>query len=317
MVFSLFSACDSGSPERHLEKKIPTDTAQSPAYTWTKVTDSAEWPKSYNYQLFSFRDTLWVFHPQGNWYSTDGQQFTKSLLNNPISNHAFLDYLPFRDKVLGLGYFKGNIETYTFRPVIFGSANMRSWDTQAQESNLPGRFFYHPFVFQDKIWIVGGEDSQTAYADIWTSPDGVNWTSVQSGLPFGKRANSQVVKLNNRLYLLNNDVWSSADGLKWVQETKAIVPGEEIFGYAALEYDGKIWLLGCNRNGQFTSNVLFSTDGRHWDRMDAPWSPRGGIAACVFRNKIYLTGGKFGGQDISHPDFVYSNDLWTLEKSAN
>jgi hypothetical protein len=54
-----------------------------------------------------------------------------------------------------------------------------------------------------------------------------------------------------------------------------------VFGYVPLVLDDKIWLLGCNRNGQFTSQVLMSEDGKRWAGMSAPWSPRGGIAATV------------------------------------
>jgi hypothetical protein len=115
------------------------------------------------------------------------------------------------------------------------------------------------------------------------------------------------------LYLLNNDVWSSTDGLNWEKVTDEIVKGEQLFGYSAQVFDNKIWLLGCNRNGQFSSQVLYSSDGKNWLSHTAPWLPRGGIAATVHRGKIYMTGGKYGGTP-NHPDFRYDNDVWVLEK---
>ena len=96
-------------------------------------------------------------------------------------------------------------------------------------------------------------------------------------------------------------------------ETNEIVKGETIFGYAAVVFDSKIWLLGCNRDGRFSSQVLMSTDGKIWRGEDALWTPRGGIAATVYKDKIYLTGGKYGGTP-DQPDFRYSNDVWTLSK---
>lgn len=288
---------------------------RKPTYHWTKILDEGPWKKSYNFQLISLRDTLWVFHYDGIWFSGDGLTWKKAMLPNAIHNLAFLDYVPFRQSILGLGRFDGNIEHYTFQPAIYQTLDLKHWNIPARQSNLPRRFFYHPFVFQDKIWIIGGENNLTTFADSWNSTDGVHWNRVSAHLPFGKRSNSQIVILRNKLYLLNNDVWSSVDGLTWKQETPEIVKGTPIFGYAAVVLDDQIWLLGCNRNGQFSSQVLVSADGRTWQSHDAPWSPRGGIAACVHHGKIYMTGGKYGGQDPTHPDFVYSNDVWTLSKN--
>ncbi len=290
------------------------DLSNSITYKWTNVLEEGPWKKSYNFQLFSHRDTLWVFHPDGNWFSADGRNWRKSTLPNAIDNLTFLDYVPFNQAIFGLGHFTGNSEQYTLRSEIYRTQDLKRWATVAKQSNLPERFFYHPFVFQNKLWFIGGENSQTQFADIWNSTDGVHWQQVKDKLPFGKRSNSQVVTLRNRLYLLNNDVWSSNDGLNWQRETPEIVKGIQIFGYAAVVFDDQIWLLGCNRNGQFSSQVLVSSDGRNWRSQQAPWSPRGGIAACVHRGKIYMTGGKYGGQDPNHPDFVYSNDVWVLER---
>jgi hypothetical protein len=286
---------------------------------WQLVLDTGPWPKSYNFQMFSISDTLWVFHPQGNWYSADGRQWQKSELPNAIGNLAFLNYVIFNDAVYGLGHFTGNIEKHQFEPVVFRTTDLRHWDTMSTNSNLPARFFYHPFVFANKFWIIGGEDQYQQYADIWNSTDGVQWTKLHDRLPFGNRSNSQVLQFNNRLYLLNNDVWSSADGIDWKQETNEIVKNETLFGYTALVFDNKIWLLGCNRNLHFTSNVLASADGKTWMDYPAPWSPRGGVAAAVHRGKIYMTGGKYGGQqagDAGATEFLYSNDLWMMDNST-
>lgn len=169
--------------------------------------------------------------------------------------------------------------------------------------------------FKDKIWIIGGHDGKEDQADIWNSEDAIHWTKVKDELPFGKRANSQIVTLNDRLFLLNNDVWSSSDGINWTRVTPEIVKGQQIFGYAAVVFDNRIFLLGCNRNGEFTSKVLHSADGKNWQEMDAPWPARGGIAACVHQGKIYMTGGKYGGTP-EHTEFIYSNDVWALQRAG-
>jgi hypothetical protein len=117
--------------------------------------------------------------------------------------------------------------------------------------------------------------------------------------------------MNGKLFLLDNDVWSSTDALNWKLETDAIVKNERVFGYAAVVLNNRIWLLGCNRNEQFSSQVYSSVDGKTWESSNAPWTPRGGIASTVFNGKIYMTGGKYGGTK-DHPDFRYSNDVWMM-----
>ncbi len=309
---ALFS-CNTKSAKQKKDTQIPLTDSINSTYTWSKIADSSAWRKNYNFQMFSIRDTLWVFHPDGNWFSADAHRWQKSSLPNAINNHAFLDYILWNDKVLGLGYFEGNIERFRFTPTIFETSNLKTWTRISEKSNLPARFFYHPFTFNNAIWIIGGEDQRNQYDDIWKSVDGVNWKPEKSNMPFGKRSGSQIVELNNKLYLLNNDVWSSSDAVNWELVTNEIIKGQELFGYHAVVFDQQIWLLGCNRNGQFSSEVLYSKDGKNWESQQAPWLPRGGIAATVHKNKIYMTGGKYGGT-TNHPDFRYDNDIWVMEK---
>ncbi len=312
LLLILVGACNQ---KTQLQKENLKPVISSPpiAYKWTKLLDSAPWEKNYNFQMFSIQDTLWTFHPDGNWYSTDGSSWIKSTLTNAIHNLAFLDYVQFKNAMYGIGYFEGNIEAFQYTPEIYQSKDLRSWTTLATTSNLPQRFFNHPFVFKDKLWIIGGEDKNRKYDDIWTSEDAIQWTQVKAKLPLGPRSGSQIVRLNDILYLLDNDVWRSVDGLEWMKVTDEIVPGQFIFGYAAVVLDSKIWLLGCNRNGQFTSQVYFSDNGKDWQSMEAPWLPRGGIAATVHHGKIYMTGGKYGGTP-NHPEFRYDNDVWVMEQ---
>jgi len=307
IFMTLMISCKDSKGTKH------AGSGPDPGYVWTKLADTAPWSKSYSFQMMSVHDTLWTFHPEGNWYTLDGLKWKKSDLPNVINNHAFLDYVFFDGAVYGLGYFRGNIEQFEFKPEIYRTSDFKTWETIAKQSNLPPRFFYHPFVYRNKVWIIGGEDNKTVYADIWNSDDAVRWTKVRENLPFAQRSSSQIVSLNSKLYLLDNDVWISGNGMSWHREKDEIIPGEQIFGYKALVFDQKIWLIGCNRNGKFSSQVLYSSDGINWKTDEAPWLPRGGVAAAVHNNKIYMTGGKYGGTP-DNQEFRYDNDIWVLEK---
>lgn len=298
------------------KKPAKASPAAIPGYRWVKIADEAAFKKSYNFQLFNHNNLLWAFHPDGNYYSADGKQWTKSGLPNSIKNLAFLDYVQMNKTILGLGHFEGNIERYTLNSRVTQTNDMNNWITLAKETNLPKRFFYHPVVFNNKIWIYGGTaDGEKNFDDAWSSPDGVHWAKEAEHLPFGKRNGQHFIVFQNKLFMLDNDVWSSDDGLNWKKVTGRITDAL-LFGYTPVVFDNRIWLLGCNRNGQFASKVYVSSDGKSWQEQDAPWSPRGGIAAAVYNDRIYMTGGKYGGlkKGSTETEFIYSNDVWALEK---
>lgn len=312
LCLSYLLACNgqANNTSHKIQAQVPS--ASDTRYVWTRLTDNAAFQKAYNFQMFNIRDTLWVLHHDGGWYSVNGKDWTKSSLANIIKNNGFLDYIWFNNALYGLGTLTGNIEHYTLTSAIYKTTDMKNWELIASAGSLPKRFFYHPFVFDNKIWIIGGGTEHEQFSDIWSSGDGIQWIKQAENLPFGKRQESQFVFLKGRIFMLNNDVWSSKDAIHWTKETDRFVK-EEIFGYSAVVYDNKIWLLGCNRNNLFRSETLVSDDGKTWTSQSAPWSPRGGTTSCIYKNKIFMTGGKYGGTP-NNPNFIYSNDVWTMEK---
>lgn len=281
-------------------------------YVWQKIKNGAEWSGSYNFQLMTIQDTLWVFHLEGIWYSTDARQWTKSTLPNVIGNTAFLDYVFFQNKIYGIGHFEGNADQHVLRSTIYFSGDRMHWDS-IENTNLQKRYFYHPFVFDGKIWIIGGEQDSNIWSDIVQSSDGIHWQIVKDKLPFGPVINSQFLVYKDKLWMFNDDVWVSDNGLDWKEVTASIVPGQKIFGYAPVVFDEQMWLIACNRSGQFASQVVYSADGLNWKEQKAAWTPRGGVAASVFKDAIIMTGGKYGGTP-QNPEFGYSNDIWEMRK---
>ena len=288
----------------------PSASKVEPSYQWQKLADSGPWAKSYNFQMMTIQDTLWVFHPEGIWFSTDAKNWTRSTLTNVIGNTAFLDYVFFQNKIFGIGHFEGNAEKYTLLPTIYFSSDRMHWDS-IENTNLQKRYFYHPIVFDEKLWIIGGEQDATIWADIIQSSDGIHWQIIKDKLPFGPVINSQFLVYKDKLWMYNDNVWVSENGLDWSEVSKSILPGQQIFGYAPVVFDDRMWLIACNRSGQFACQVVYSTDGINWAEQKALWTPRGGVAASVFKDAIIMTGGKYGGTQ-QNPEFEYSNDIWQM-----
>ena len=284
-----------------------------PSYIWNELTPDAGYAGSYNFQLFADSEKIRAFHPSGVWESRDGKAWKKTGLSNVVKNQAFLEYVGFKGAIYGLGTFEGNIERFTQTTQIARTSDYARWEVLAKESNLPRRFFYHPFVFREKIWIIGGTDKTRKYGDVWNSDDAVHWVKAADSLPFGERSGQHFLLFQDKIFMIDRDVWTSSDAIHWEELTPRIAEGD-IYGNSPIVFDNKIWLVGCSRSGKFSSEVLSSPDGKNWTASHAPWSPRGGTATCIFKNAIIMTGGKYGGQDPSHPTFVYSPDVWEMKK---
>jgi len=112
----------------------------------------------------------------------------------------------------------------------------------------------------------------------------------------------------------DNELWSSANGIEW-SEMKTHLPGK--WAGTPVVFDGKLWMIGANRNnGSFSNALWVSDDGINWITRSAPWSPRGGVAVWQFGGKLYMTGGKFSETVGGEIKFVYSNDVWAMSKKT-
>ena len=106
--------------------------------------------------------------------------------------------------------------------------------TEVKANNNVGwskRSAYQSVVFNNKIWVLGGNDG-SAKNDVWSSSDGSTWTEVKVSNSAGwpkRSAHQSVVFDNGKIWVLGganasfrfiSDVWSSSDGITW-KEVKA------------------------------------------------------------------------------------------------
>ncbi|MFL6208401.1 MAG: kelch repeat-containing protein [Pyrinomonadaceae bacterium] len=293
-------------------------------YGWTKVTEHAPFPGSYNFPLFNLRNKLWAFHSQGNWYSEDGKSWTKAELPPLGLRTGFQQYVQLNDAIYALGTSAGDYLNLTVGARIAKtSSDLKQWEVIAAHSELPARVFYGAVVFDKKIWLLGGFDGKSYYNDVWNSSDGVKWRRIAEKSPWSARANPSAIVFENKIWLIGggiingqvfSDVWHTEDGMNWKQATDKM-SAKAIFGGSPIAFDSKIWLVGVNRNDGFQNAVLVSSDGVNWTEQTAPWTPRGGVATCVYDGKLFMTGGKYSVTENGKIRFIYSNDVWYMTPS--
>ncbi len=297
--------------------------ASASQYSWTKVTDSAAFPGAYNFPVFVVRNQMWAFHPQGNWFSTDGKIWTKSELPLSGLNSGYQKYVQLGDAVFALGTMTGDYTNMRLSSRIVKTVDFKRWETVAEQSELPARVFYGATVFGGKIWLLGGYDGKNYYNDVWNSSDAVHWTRVSEHAAWSPRRFGNVAVFNNRLWVIgggvidgeptnnpksSHEVWSSVDGIEWALVTDKA----QLSGVTPIVFDGKLWLVGANRDGSFGRSSLVTNDGITWREESAPWSPRGAVAAWIFDNKLYITGGKYSVTENGQVRYIYSNDVWYM-----
>lgn len=295
-------------------------------YGWTRLTENADFPKSYNFPVFVVNGTMFAMLGYGVWSSENGSMWQKTTLV-PVRKNVYTgQYVQFRDAVYMLGDHEGNYERITFAPKIRRTRDMKNWETLSERSNLPGRIFPGTVVFRDRIWIVGGYDGQRHRNDVWSSGDGIEWRKESEQAEWSPRVSMGLVVFHGRLWMLGggvidgmtdgnpgsrNEIWWTDDGVSWTRSENRL---PMMAGGTAIVFNDELWLVGANRDGNFSRASLVTSDMRQWREEQAPWSPRGGVATWEFNGSLYMTGGKYSYTDTGNVNFVYSNDVWMMSK---
>jgi hypothetical protein len=266
----------------------------------------------------------------GIWNSTDGFNWvpvTISLPSNEIFRLSF-NIVSFKDK---LWMISGDYLADGLAKNIFESdmdSDVFSWVDVTNESVFSSRVT-QPVVFNNKLWVIGGEESATTFKnDIWSSVDGVEWVQESAEAGFSARKDHQVVFFKDKLWLIggNNDgfhgekdVWSSVDGVNWVEVTTNAAFGLRD-GHQVISFNDKLWLIGgvVSTPGEDDSfirtranDIWSSIDGINWveEVEDAPFSARSNHQLVVFSSTIFLMGG-FDGSTAK-------NDVWSSTDGIN
>ena len=190
---------------------------------------------------------------------------------------------------------------------------------------IPGwspRQSHQTLIYDNKLWVMGGDDGSRRN-DIWSSSDGgTNWTKIitqgdiwqtLSGGRDGFVYDSKIWSIGEgrdgsfRL----NDVWTSTNGVNWKKITGGIKDINNNFtaaviGIEALEYNNKLWVLGGNDTSDEVNDIFVSSDGGvSWNQVMTSgtiWSGRSGHQAFAYNNKLWV----IGGNDINN----LFNDIW-------
>jgi len=345
------TAADEASPAVKV-----ASTRQAPRYQWINVTQQAAYAPRDGAGALVFHGKMWLL---GGWNPSDKTHFPR-ICNNEVWNssdgaqwslvkpNTFLDqsfdptsdwegrhtagYAVHNDKMWIIG---GDANQGHIQNDVWNSSDGKTWKYINQGADVPWgpRVLHCTLVFQDKIWIMGGQTmpgfapprKEAFYRDVWNTNDGIHWTLVTPQEPYwsprGMIGGSVVFK--DRMWILGggtydtpttptrnyfNDVWSSLDGVHWEQHTKA-APWKPRQYHDVAVFDDRMWVMEgyYAQGGGNMKDVWYSEDGVAWTEVpNTPWNPRHASSLFVYDSGLWVVAGN-----------NMQKDVWKLVRTAD
>ncbi|MBI4559568.1 MAG: DUF1565 domain-containing protein [Candidatus Hydrogenedentes bacterium] len=298
---------------------------------WTQVTASAPWAARDSRAAAVFAGKIWILGGNsdlgGNlndiWSSADGSNWTQDTTAAPWSarrGHAAVVH----DNKLWIIGGDSNGQSLTD---VWSSPDGANWTQVTDAVPWTGRYSHTSLSLNGQLWLMGGfigGDSMQMSSEIWSSPDGLNWTQVLIRAPWAPRAWHTGAIFDSKLWVIGggggilafNDAWSSPDGTNWTQ-TVATPPWGPRLGHSTSAHNNRLWVLGgiggdFDGGGQAPADVWSSSDGGNWqqDTAAAPWTARYFHSSAAFDGKLWILGGApaSGGGTTVLDDIWFSSD---------
>lgn len=204
-----------------------------------------------------------------------------------------------------------------------------------QEVEFVARHSHSTIVLDGKMFTIAGHGTGGFRNDVWSSNDGMDWSSILEEAPFEPRRDQASAVFNGNIWVAGgelggpgnlqhvNEVWFSNNGEQWTQ-TNPLSPNT-IFSNRARHtltaFDNKLFLIAGGTNdldgfNKATRNDVWSSaDGIDWqvEVFDAPFPSRDDHAAIVFNSRLWV----IGGLNVGGSDNIFLNDVWYTTDGVN
>lgn len=224
----------------------------------------------------------------------------------------------------GLGQTSGT--TLPFRNDVWTSAGgLSTWSQLSAHGNTTTKWSPRSLVastyFNNKIWVINGSknaNANTPLNDVWSSPDGVNWTQVLAQAPWTGGEGATLTVFKGKMWLIGggtgigDGVWSSADGVTWTQSATVASSTCLIrWGHQTAVFNNKLWIVGNGNPISTGHDLCSSSDGIHWN-VEVPYTPWGmktQFSMLSYNNKLWVIGGTTAPYGPTAT--LATNDVWS------
>ena len=253
---------------------------------WRREVDVADWAPRWGHALFVLKDRLWLIggladvDPIVNladvWSSSDGVHWRCELAETPWQpRHVWAPVMHGGRMYLIAGATDGQ----HYYNDVWSSADGLRWEKASPAGAMfEKRKCLAGVSLAGRIWIAGGSvlDASEAHgaryvSDVWSSPDGRDWTQATAAAAWQPRAFHQMLAIDSVMWLIGGnvggddayltDIWRSADGARWTR-AEADVPWPARHAEAMVQFRGRTWVLGgtSSSRGTWSRNDIWAVD---------------------------------------------------------
>jgi fibronectin type 3 domain-containing protein/dihydrofolate reductase len=342
LYYYWMKACQTGDACSDFSLPVTTRTFSLPP-RWTQLpTSSDDFESRQDQTSLSFGNKLWVIGGSDRflnglldvWSYTDGAFWIKESApsSSRLSGRTRHTSVVHNGKMWVIG---GYLDSNKFTNDVWNSTDGVTW-TQVKcndEDGFLARADHSSVVFNDgestKMWVIGGFNSlasPSALKDVWSSTDGVTWTTATDSADFLARYDHTSVVHNGKMWVIGgkdkdgeakNDVWSSTDGVTWTTATDS-ADFSVRYEHSSVVFDKRIWVIGGRKGrahiGTNNNEVWNSTNGATWTTITATvkFTARFAHSSAVFNNRVWVIGGddgaSFDASNLKNDVWYYSND---------
>ncbi|KPJ55516.1 hypothetical protein AMJ49_07020, partial [Parcubacteria bacterium DG_74_2] len=246
--------------------------------SWTQATDTAQWTARIQHTSVSFNNKIWVIggwdstynNKNDVWYSTNGVSWIQATDTAQWSGRSDHTSVVFDNKIWVIGGWDGsgncNGSGNSYCRDVWYSNNGISWTQATNTAQWIARVYHTSVVFDNKIWVIGGNASGSYKNDVWYSTNGISWIQATDTAQWSAREDHTSVVFDNKIWVIGgvqeaspyytNDVWYSTNGVSWTQATPA-AQWSARYEHTSVTYDNKIWVIGGENAGGKKNDVWY------------------------------------------------------------
>ncbi|WP_273567980.1 hypothetical protein [Maribacter halichondriae] len=243
---------------------------------WYSVT-SGLFDERSAHTLTVFDNKMWLIggvnnsgrHLSNVWYSEDGSTWVLATDTPAFGSAAYHNTIVFNGKLFLIGDASGGYIK------VWSSVDGIEWEEENSMA-FSSRENFRTVVFNNIIYVIGGNYTSISFNEIWASNDGTEWSQVTpSGTIFSARFAHTVTVHEGRVWVVGGsnvspsdfvlDFWYSDDMVEWIEYSGALPSTEGLANHAALSYNGEIWLFGGYQDEGSAIRMIGSIRSIHAD----------------------------------------------------